>query len=143
MLGGGRRKGVEARRMRACVTTLGPMPALGLSSKCVLAILILGATVAGGNGGSGGGWRSQWVHPIGARAQVHWLRSERTFVSIGWPRSGLRKTPRVGLHAQNVATGSCSRANCELCAWGSTPRGIRRGQSEKRWPQTVICESSA
>ena len=139
----GRAKGGRDASDAPVCDHFGPNSCTRVKHKVCFAFLILGATVTGSTGGSGDAWRSQWVNTIGSRAQVQWQRYKRTFGSICSPPSGLCKTPRVRLRAQNVATGSCPRANCELCAWGSTARGIRRGQSEKRWPQTAICESSS
>ena len=72
--GGGGRKGVMARRMRACVAILASINT-HTRVKCQVhfAILILGAIIAGGNGGSRGAWRFLWVDPIRARAQVRTL----------------------------------------------------------------------
>ena len=87
---------MEARRMRACVTTLGPNSIPGLSTECDFALLMLGATVAGGMGGGWRCWWSQRTNRIRARASRCSARHGRLYGAIYSPPNRCSKCTQWG-----------------------------------------------
>jgi hypothetical protein len=85
MLGGGARKGGEARQTGAWTTILGPNYILRLSTEVGFALLMLLWTLEADRGGTARRWRSQRMNRIGARAAQGLVLRERRLRSIYSP----------------------------------------------------------